>query len=138
MSLLITRETDYALRILRGLADRERHTARDLCQREEIPQQFSYKILKKLANAGLVQSMRGVDGGCRLVGDLRATTLYDLMEYMEEDKQIIACMQPNYSCQWVTSHNAHCHVHRTLAELQLSLNVQLRSYTLQFLIFGEE
>lgn len=82
--------------------------------------------------------MRGVDGGCRLIGDLNTTTLYDLMECMEEDRQIIACMRPGYSCQWVSTHDARCHVHCTLANIQRSLDDQLRSYTLQFLIFGEE
>ncbi|MEA4994697.1 MAG: Rrf2 family transcriptional regulator, partial [Oscillibacter sp.] len=41
--MLLTKETDYALRILRVLADEERATAAQLAQGEQIPQQFAYK-----------------------------------------------------------------------------------------------
>ena len=51
--LFITKETDYALRILRVLADEERATATELAQGEQIPQQFAYKILKKLQKGGM-------------------------------------------------------------------------------------
>ena len=50
--LLITREADYALRIMRALAGGEQRTAADICQQEQIPDQFVYKIAKKLEKAG--------------------------------------------------------------------------------------
>ena len=46
--MLITRETDYALRILRTLSDGKSYTAGELAERESLPQKFAYKILKKL------------------------------------------------------------------------------------------
>ena len=52
---MITRETDYAIRLLRTLADEERHTAAEAAERELVPQPFAYKILKKLSKAGLVE-----------------------------------------------------------------------------------
>ena len=64
--MLITRETDYALRILQNLTDGEKRSVGEISQQETIPQQFAYKIAKKLAKAGFIQITRGVDGGCRL------------------------------------------------------------------------
>ena len=58
---MITRETDYAIRLLRTLRDRERHTVAEAAERELVPQPFAYKILKKLSKAGLVEVLRGVD-----------------------------------------------------------------------------
>ena len=52
--LLITREADYALRIMRALAGGEQRTAADICQQEQIPDQFVYKIAKKLEKAGFL------------------------------------------------------------------------------------
>ena len=49
---MITRETDYALRLLRTLRDGERRTAAEAAERELVPQSFAHKILKKLARAG--------------------------------------------------------------------------------------
>ena len=63
---MITRETDYALRLLRTLRDGERRTAAEAAERELVPQSFAHKILKKLARAGFVEVARGAEGGCRL------------------------------------------------------------------------
>ncbi len=136
MVLLITRETDYALRILRALADGERRTMKTLCEAEEVPQQFAYKIVKKLARAGLVQSTRGVDGGCRLTCDLARTTLYDLVQVMEADCQVSACMDPGYQCPWVAKHCRRCTVHGELAAIQKKLDGELRSHSLQSVLLG--
>lgn len=54
--MLITRESDYALRMLRALADGRILTAGELEEQEELPQKFAYKILKKLQKAGYVSS----------------------------------------------------------------------------------
>lgn len=136
--MLITRETDYALRILRGLADGEQYTAGALSQREAVPQQFAYKILKKLGKAGLVQITRGAEGGCRLAVDLRKVTLFDLMEVMDADGLVISCMEPGYECTWREQKSAVCAVHLKLAQVQRRLNDELRSHTLQALLFGAD
>ena len=57
--MLITREADYALRILRALSGGEQVKAAEICERERLPQQFVYKILKKMEQAGLVRIARG-------------------------------------------------------------------------------
>lgn len=72
--MIITRETDYALRILRVLLDGELHTVGQISQDELLPQSFAYKILKKLDKAGLIDVVRGTAGGCRLAADLSAVS----------------------------------------------------------------
>ena len=47
--MLITRETDYALRMLRVLLDEEKHSAAEMAETELIPVQFAYQILRKLS-----------------------------------------------------------------------------------------
>jgi len=69
--MLITRETDYALRMLRVLLDGEKHSAAEMAETELIPMQFAYQILRKLSAGELVQVSRGAAGGCRLSCDLR-------------------------------------------------------------------
>ncbi len=135
--MLMTRETDYALRIIRSLVHGELMTVGDICRKELIPQQFAYKILKKLAKAGLVTVTRGVDGGCRLTADLNQTTLYDLMSALENQSHITACTQSGYVCEW-QSENGKCSIHCTLAQIQRRLDEELRSYSLRELILGKE
>ncbi len=132
--MLITRETDYALRILRGLIDGQRHTMKTLCETEQIPQQFAYKIIKKMALGGLVQNTRGVDGGCQLIADLKQVSLYDLIALLEEGPRISACMQAGYECSWRECHGCDCRAHRKLAEIQRVLDRELRAFDLDSFI----
>lgn len=134
--MLITRETDYALRILRALAGGEQLTAGSIAESQMVPKQFSYKIIKKLSRAGMVSITRGVEGGCRLSADLEKTTLLDLMSAMEEDNTVVACMEPGYPCRWREAHGG-CMVHRQLSAVQSKINDELRSHTLRAIIFGD-
>ena len=127
---VITRETDYALRLLRTLRDGERHTAAEAAEREMVPPSFAYKILKKLAKAGFVEIARGADGGCRLTADLKQATLYDLIEAMGENCRLSGCMDADYQCPWRTSHGG-CTVHCHLAGIQEKLNLELRTHSLE-------
>ena len=56
--MLITRETDYALRMLRVLLDEEKHSAAEMAETELIPMQFAYQILRKLSAGELGRSRR--------------------------------------------------------------------------------
>lgn len=133
--MLLTRESDYALRVLRSLRDGERRSVGDISLQQLIPQQFAYKIIKKLSRAGLVEIARGVDGGCRLTGDLERTSLYDLMIIMEDSCGVNACMDPGYHCPWQEK-NGSCRIHRQLAHLQQHLDDELRALSLKTLLGG--
>ena len=52
--MLFTRESDYAIRVVRALKDGEKKSIRQICAVEEIPEAFCYKIVKKLEHAGVV------------------------------------------------------------------------------------
>ena len=47
--MLITRECDYAVRIVRALAGGEKLCVNQICEKEDLTPAFVYKILKKLA-----------------------------------------------------------------------------------------
>ena len=61
--MLITRRSDYAMRICRVLRDGKVHNVREICEKEDIPKAFAYKILRELEMADLVKSERGNQGG---------------------------------------------------------------------------
>ncbi|MDO4555119.1 MAG: Rrf2 family transcriptional regulator [Lachnospiraceae bacterium] len=128
--MLITRESDYALRILSALSGGDRLTAGEICKQELAPQQFGYKILKKLAKGGLVEITRGSEGGCRLCCDLQTVTLYDLMEIMEEDRRVSLCMESSYICPRRQKNNNHCTIHRNLAIIQTNLDQELKAHSI--------
>ena len=135
--MLITRETDYALRILRTLALGETRTVGELAEREVLPQKFAYKIIKKLEKAGIVAITRGASGGCRLSCDLRAVSLYDLVEAVETNAKLFSCMTPGYVCEWRESCSSVCTIHRQLAQLQKTMDEEFRSRSLHWILYGE-
>ena len=104
--MIITKETDYALRILRVLLDGEKHSVAEMSETELIPNQFAYQILRKLSAGNLVRVSRGALGGCELSCDLDATSLYDLMGVVGERGILCACMEPGYECRWQDEHRA--------------------------------
>ncbi|MDR1623155.1 MAG: Rrf2 family transcriptional regulator [Synergistaceae bacterium] len=136
--MLITRETDYALRVLRALSDGEQVTVGNVCKRELLPQQFVYKILKKMEQAGFVSIARGVEGGCRLTADLDETSLYDLIEAMKADRLVGACMQPGFQCAWRKENASNCTVHGQLQQIQEILDTELRKRSLRQILFGND
>ncbi|MGI6055710.1 MAG: RrF2 family transcriptional regulator [Bilifractor sp.] len=132
--MLITRETDYALRILRALADGRRHNVKALCESEAVPQQFAYKILRRLTDAGLVKSVRGVNGGTELTGDLGGITLLDVIRVTESDSNISDCMNPDYHCTWSAKNCRKCTIHSRLCEIQQKLDQELAQVSIRELL----
>ena len=124
--MLITRETDYALRMLRVLLDGEKHSAAEMAETELIPMQFAYQILRKLSAGELVQVSRGAAGGCRLSCDLRGVS-HDVL---------CACMEPGYDCRWQSEHGK-CAIHCQLTELQRKQDEAFRAVSLHRLLTGE-
>ena len=124
--MIMTRETDYAVRILRALSCGERMTVRQVCDLELVPVQFAYKILKKLAACGYVEVFRGQEGGCRLKADLNELSLYDLMRCTNDDIFVNAYMDPGYKCPWRRSHCGVCHFHSSLKGVQNEIEELLK------------
>ncbi len=91
--MLITRRSDYAMRVFRVLKDGKIHNVREICEKEDIPKAFAYKILRELELADLVKSERGNRGGYLLNGDLDKITLYDVVSITEGDLAILHCMK---------------------------------------------
>ena len=133
--MIITKETDYALRILRVLLDGEKHSVAEMSDKELIPNQFAYQILRKLSAGNLVRVRRGALGGCELSGDLDATSLYDLMEVMGERGVLCTCMEPGYVCRWQDEHG-RCAIHCQMAVLQQKQDEAFRAVSLRRLLTG--
>ncbi|MDR3363758.1 MAG: Rrf2 family transcriptional regulator [Clostridiales Family XIII bacterium] len=128
--MLITRETDYALRALRALSDGRKKTLRAICAEEAVPEQFGYKILKKLAKADYVTIKRGKQGGYILADGFGKTTLFDLTQVMENPTDVSPCVLPGYRCEAHKSKDEPCAVNQRLAALQSMLEGELKSINL--------
>ena len=126
--MLITRRSDYAMRICRVLHDGKVHHVREICQAEEIPKAFAYKILRELEMAGLVKSERGNQGGYYLNRPLSELTLYDVVKITEDDLAILHCMKEDCSRN---PDSMPCKVHQEIERIQKILIDELKKKTIE-------
>ncbi len=134
--MIITKETDYAIRIMRKLSDGGKHTLVDISENEMIPKQFAYQILRKLTAAGYVAVSRGRSGGCMLRCSLADISLYDIMRALGENWSISACTDAGYDCKWRDKEGV-CTVHCQLAAIEQRLFEELGSISVYQLITGK-
>lgn len=123
--------------MLSALATGQKLTAGEICRQELTPQQFGYKILKKLAKGGLIKITRGSEGGCQICYDLKQVTLYDLIQIMEEDGLVSVCMEQGFQCARRKQNNNQCKIHQKLAGIQEKLNQELKNHSLYEIIGSE-
>ena len=129
--MFITRECDYAVRVIRALEGEQRLSVTDICEKEAITAPFAYKILKKLQKAKIVRGYRGVHGGYSLNKELDELTLYDVYSAIDSDMFIIECMAPQYDCVRDGKDGHACLVHKELASIQKELVEMLRRRSLR-------
>ena len=124
--MLITRECDYGVRIIRALAKGEKMCVNQICEKEDLTPAFVYKILKKLEKKEIVRSFRGSNGGYALKKSIGELTLLDIYLAVDPDFYMIECMKPEKNC----IHNAGdcgCKVHQELTRVQSVLVKELSS-----------
>ena len=98
--LRVTKLTDYATVVLTVLAARPGQvlSATELAESAGLEATTVAKLLKPLAQAGLVVGLRGVNGGYRLARDARDITLIEVVQAMEGPLAITECSQDHSNC----------------------------------------
>ncbi|HRN62618.1 MAG TPA: SUF system Fe-S cluster assembly regulator [Luteimonas sp.] len=98
--LRVTRLTDYATVVMTVLAARPEEvlSASDLAERAGLEGPTVSKLLKPLAQAGLVEGFRGVHGGYRLARPAADITLFEIVEAMEGPLAMTECSLDHGEC----------------------------------------
>lgn len=122
--MLITRETDYAIRVVRALYRGGQLSAREIAECENMPQAITYKMLRKLSKAGIVESRRGVDGGYILTYPVNELYLYDLFKALDAELLLTECLEPDYNC--TNNRDGTCYVHRELCRIQQVIESEMK------------
>jgi Rrf2 family protein len=131
--MFLTKECDYAIRVVRVLADMEKKSAKTIGVRGHIPHPFAYKILKKLERAGLVHSHRGALGGYQLAKKPDTITLLEIIKIVDENLFLNECLQPEHTCPHNSAEN-YCSVHKEFERIQGILINALQEKTIDLLL----
>jgi len=127
--MFLTKESDYGLRIIRALAGGEKKTGKAICGEEHIPEQYAYKILRKLESAGFVRSIRGRDGGYHLIRPLHTITLHDIVSAVDGNLFLFECLHGNSICMRNTPEEP-CYIHQEFKHIQNKIIDEMRRKTM--------
>jgi Rrf2 family protein len=130
--MLITRETDYAVRTVLYLArDRDEvASVTEIANAMHIPKSFLAKILQRLVRSGVAESVRGPQGGFRLARRPDEISLLDIMESVQGGAGINVCAVGNRRCRM----SAICPVHPVWVEMRRSVEKRLKKQTVAKLL----
>ena len=97
--MLFSNETDYAIRIVACLAERDGKTdAGSIAEITGVTPQFTLKILRKLMSAGLVCSFKGAQGGYALARKPQEITLLEVVETINGQITVSRCQHDPSGC----------------------------------------
>lgn len=135
--MINTRETDYALRIIRALDPVKTMSTQQICENEQIPLKFAYKIISKLDKAGWIEISRGAKGGCRLKADLNTKSLLDLLDVMGRKPLVSPCLNEEYECEWKVGHDCQCAVSKEFERLQRCLDTHMNENSIHEILSNQ-
>jgi Rrf2 family protein len=126
--MLVTRKTDYAVRCVLYLArDKDQvSNVTEVSKAMHIPKSFLAKIFQKLVRAGMVESIRGMNGGFRLAKKPSEISLLDIMAAIQGPAAINLCAVDSRKCR----RSSTCSVHPVWVELRRDVNRKLQEQTI--------
>lgn len=102
----LTRQTNYAIRILMYCGANEGQLSRipEIAAAYQVSELFLFKILQPLVEHGLVETVRGRNGGVRLGKPAGDITLFDVVRVTEDNFAMAECFETDDSnCPLVDS-----------------------------------
>ncbi|HUL00978.1 MAG TPA: Rrf2 family transcriptional regulator [Nitrospirota bacterium] len=127
MTMLVTRETDYAIRTILYLAKERGHivSATKIARAIHIPRSFLSKILQRLVRSRILTSLRGVNGGFRLARTPSRISLLSIMEAVQGLTCINACAIDSTACKLSRT----CTVHSVWVKMRTEMERRLQKET---------
>jgi Rrf2 family protein len=130
--MLITRETDYAVRTVLYLAREVNRIANvtEVAHAMHIPKSFLAKILQRLTKSNILVSSRGVKGGFKLAKKPSEISLLDILMSIQGAATINLCVIDSKKCKL----SATCSVHPVWIDIRKEVEKRLQKQTIDALL----
>jgi len=133
---MITRETDYSMRLVLALAHRQKKgilsaSSAEVAKEMDIPYRFLRKLVKRLVEGGLIESRRGKGGGVALAKGPQAISLFDIVKLTgPRGVELSLCTTDPKSC----NRSALCTMQREFSNIQVEVDKRLKRVSIADLI----
>ena len=119
----------YGLRILMDLAlhqSEKPRLIRDIAKSQQISEKYISRLVIALRRAGMIRSVRGVNGGFHIAMKPEEITLLDVIEVMEGPLSIVDCVSAPGKC----GQSANCAPREIWSKLNENIRDLMRQTTL--------
>lgn len=133
--LKINKRVEYALMALKFIATRsddDLTSAREICENFKTPFDTTAKVMQKMNNAGILNSVKGIKGGYTLSKPLREITYMELVSLIEGKSVSRVCETEKGLCE---NYNL-CNIIHPVEQLNRILTDFLKELTLEELLLG--
>ena len=133
---MITRETDYSMRLVLALAERQKKgitsvSSAEVASEMDIPYRFLRKLVKRLVVGGLIESRRGKGGGVALAKAPHAISLYDILKLMgPKGVELSQCSSDPKCC----TRSSLCTMQREFESIQAEVDKRLKKVSIADLV----
>lgn len=129
----ITHEADYAIRIMYCLAEHDSVvSAKQISEESGVPVRFALKILRRLTQAKLTSSYKGVNGGYATARPAEQISLGEIIEMIDGPIEINHCLSNSFDCSQMAKNG--CAFHRIFGTINQDIRSKLYDLSLaQFL-----
>ena len=133
---MITRETDYSMRLVLALAARHKKgvdsvSSAEVADEMDIPYRFLRKLVKRLVSGGIIESRRGKGGGVALAHSPDTITLFDILKATgPKGVELSLCVAEPGCCQ----RSPLCRLHREFKEMQSTVDKRMKSVCVSDLV----
>ena len=131
----LTRQSDYGVRAILHLSELPYGKivqTKDIAGSKDIPAKYLPSIIRTLARAGLIRTMRGNQGGVTLARPPEEINLREVIEAIEGPIMLVPCMRGPNQCD----HEDDCRFKSVCKSLQEQMTGQLEGTTFADLAAG--
>jgi Rrf2 family protein len=123
--LKLTKKADYALMAMKHLAENASKgalSAKDVADAYGIPPEALAKILQRLARAGLLHSLHGINGGYLLARAAHTISAFEVIQAIDGPLFITSCVTVRGECDQTD----RCNIREPLRKVNESIEAVLK------------
>lgn len=130
-SFHLTQKAEYALLLLINLSqNREKaKSIKDISREEQLSYTFLQKIAQELQKGNLIESIRGKQGGYKILKESKEISLREVLESVNEDVGITPCTFEKEN-QKICEKSKNCKIQKGILQINADLNTYLQNKTL--------